>query len=395
MTRFGMPNSRGSHGRVAILLLAAAALFALVIPATAGAKKKKSEKVTVMSRNAYLGADLAPGLDATGIDSFIDAAGGIVNQVDRTNFPVRAKALAKEIKDNDPDLVGLQEVALWRTAPAPDLIPGATNHPVATDVEYDFLALLLNELNGGSKGPKYKAVVEKPEFDFETPVNDTGPSGGLAQADRNARLTMRDVILAKKGDGVKTSNPTSGTFDTLLRVTIAGAVPVDVTRGWTAVDAKVRGTKFNFVNTHFEAFDSAASNHTNKGTDLTKGNIRAAQGTELVGAGGPASPKNTILVGDLNSDDDTVADDGDRNAYRAVTAGGFKERSTDHPLGCCLSDPNLAGGSLADFDHQVDHVLTNNKKIKFDKGVVTGRKIVNGLWPSDHNGLVSILKVPK
>ncbi len=221
---------------------------------------------------------------------------------------------------------------------------------------------------------------------------------------------MRDVILARKG--VKTSKPKSGSYDHLLGVLVGGAVPTNVTRGWTAVDAKVGKSKtFHFVNTHFEAFDSALIGDggqtmvDTKGTSATgddtsttvgKGEIRQAQAQELVGAGGPAKSKlPTILVGDLNSDDDTVAQNGDQLGYAAVRAGGFSERSTANPLGCCLSDPNLTGGSLADFDHQVDHILASSKAIKFIKGAVTGRAIVDGLWPSDHNGLASVLTVPK
>jgi endonuclease/exonuclease/phosphatase family metal-dependent hydrolase len=397
LTRFGTLDARSSGGRVAVLLLAVAALFALVVPAAADAKKKKAKKVTVMSRNLYLGADLTPGLEATGASQFVDAAGEIANQVDRTNFPVRAGALAAEIKKRKPDLVGMQEVALWRRGPV-DFGAALNNKPVSTDVEYDFLQLLLDKLNGTGKKKKlkYKAVVVKPEFDFEAPVNDDGQGSGIGGADENVRLTMNDVILARKGGGVKAKHPTSGTFDTLLSERVGGAVTVNVTRGWTAVDAKVRGTKFHFVNTHLEAFDSAASNQTNKGTDLGKGQIREAQGASLVASGGPAATGKlpVLLVGDLNSDDDTVQD-GDMLAYNAIVAGGFKERSTDDPLGCCLSDPNLVGGSVADFDHQVDHVLTDTNSIKLDKGFVDGRQPVDGLFPSDHNGLTSVLKIKK
>lgn len=158
---------------------------------------------------------------------------------------------------------------------------------------------------------------------------------------------------------------------------------------------------FHFVNTHFEAFDSGVSNTmhtvTPDGTSpVGKGEIRQAQAQELVGTGGPAKSKlPTILLGDLNPDDDTVAQNGDQLAYGAVAAGGFKDRSTATPLGCCLSDPNLVGGLLADFDHQVDHILANTRAIKFIKGAVTGRAIVDGFWPSDHNGLASVLTVPK
>jgi endonuclease/exonuclease/phosphatase family metal-dependent hydrolase len=159
---------------------------------------------------------------------------------------------------------------------------------------------------------------------------------------------------------------------------------------------KARGRSFHFVNTHLEAFDSQGSNATNQGTTLGKGDIRAAQATQLVGTGGAANSKRpVILLGDMNSDDDTVANNGDRNAYMALTAGGFTERSTANPLGCCLNDPFLVGGpnSINDFDHQVDHVLTNTSKIRFVKGFVDGRAPVNGLYPSDHAALTSVLKI--
>jgi len=99
-----------------------------------------------------------------------------------------------------------------------------------------------------------------------------------------------------------------------------------------------------------------------------------------------------ILLGDLNSDDDTVLDNGDRNAYKAIVAAGFSERTTASPFSCCLDDPNLVvpGG----FDHQVDHVLTDTKKVKLKTSSVVGLEPVSGLWPSDHAGIDSILKMP-
>ncbi len=390
MTRFGKPAG---------LLLALVALCALAIPATAGAKKnKKAQKVTVMTRNNYLGADLTPALEAPNAGAFLTAAGEVVNQVHATKYPsVRAAAIAAEIKKRKPDLVGLQEMAWWRYAPTDfSVIPPGKPKATQTDPEGgDFLSDLVTNLNGGGKKLRYKIAVSKDEFDFETPiVGDTSSLG----ANHNERLTMRDAILVKKGSGIKTSKPTSGTYNTLLQETVAGGIAtLPVTRGWTAVQVKDGKKKFRFVNTHLEAFDSAASNPTNQNTSLGKGDIRAAQATQLVGSGGAAaSKKPVILAGDMNSDDNTVQDNGDRNAYKALLAGGFSERSTDNPLGCCLNDPFLVGGpnSIQDFDHQVDHVLTNKpKKIKFKKGFVDGREPVNGLYPSDHAALTSVLKV--
>jgi endonuclease/exonuclease/phosphatase family metal-dependent hydrolase len=396
---------RGRLGLALVLGLIAALCVALIPAGTAAAAKKgKGTKLTVMTRNLYLGADLTPALQANTVDQAVDAGGEIVNQVHATKFPsVRAASIAAEIKKRKPDIIGLQEAAWWRTGPF-NPNPGVVTSPTVTTTDPlggDFLADLLKAVNSGKKkkGKKplrYALAVSKNEFDAELPVNDDGNGNGLAGADHNERLTMRDAILVRKGVGIKFKNPTSGTFNTLLRVQVAGFINVDVTRGWTAIKVTDDGKKFRFVNTHLEAFDSQGNNTTNQGTTLGKGDIRAAQATQLVGPGGPAKSKGpVILLGDMNSDDDTVANNGDRNAYLALLAGGFSERSTANPLGCCLNDPFLVGGpnSINDFDHQVDHVLANKKKIKFVKGFVDGRAPVNGLYPSDHAALTSVLKI--
>jgi endonuclease/exonuclease/phosphatase family metal-dependent hydrolase len=382
---------------IALALVAALVLFWL-LPTIALAHggghghHKKSDKVRVMTRNIYLGADLGPGLAAPGPTEFFAANGEILRQVTRTNFPLRAEALAKEIKREEPDLVGLQEVALWRTAP-PSLNPVFAG-PSATTVRYDFLQLLLDQLNKHKQ--RYTAVVEQPEFDFEAPAdeNDTpgdGPSpdptgGFLADTEINGRLTMRDVILARKG--TDTMNPQAGHFENLLEVTAAGVVPIEVTRGWTTVDAKVHKSRwFHFVNTHLEAFDD----------ETQVPSIRAQQAGELIATGGPArSTLPVILVGDLNSDRDTEVQPGDAQAYNVIAGAGFVNRDTSNPLSCCLSDPNLVGGSLADFDHKVDHVMTSSPNlVELQRSVVVGLGKVNGLFPSDHAGIASKLRIKR
>jgi Endonuclease/Exonuclease/phosphatase family len=375
---------------IAAALLLGGALSLGLLAEDADAAKKKGTKVRVMTRNIYLGADLAPALQAQSTAELIDAAGEIANQVDRTNFPLRAQALAQEILTKRPDLVGLQEVALWRTAPTN---PGAVSNPSATEVEYDFLELLLARLNQGEQ--TYAPVVVKEEFDFEVPVNDDGQGSGLSGADHNQRLTMRDVILVRVDSGVKTSNPTSGTFEVLLRVSAAGGlISVNVTRGWTAVDAKVRGSKrFRFVNTHLEAFDSGPQNQGSDGQTYGPGGISAAQARELVSPGGPAIGR-VILLGDLNSDDDTVPLNGEQDAFLAVLAAGFGERDAQSTNTCCVDDPELVGASPADFLDHIDHVMANTRKFKLVNSSVTGQAMFGGLWPSDHLGMFSTLRVP-
>ena len=106
--------------RVGLRLVLVLAAAALALPAVASAKPDGKEqggpKVTVMTRNLFLGADLGPVIGAGSIPEAIDGAGEIWNEFQSTNFPERAVPLAREIERAKPDLVGLQEAALWRTA---------------------------------------------------------------------------------------------------------------------------------------------------------------------------------------------------------------------------------------------------------------------------------------
>jgi endonuclease/exonuclease/phosphatase family metal-dependent hydrolase len=380
---------------VPVLLGAALLALALIVAGHATAKPKaaapKPTDVKVMTRNIYLGADLTPAIEAKGVGAFTEATGEILRQVTANDFPVRAKGLAKEILEKEPDLVGLQEVAEWRTGPPglESLLSGTP--PKATTVRYDYLAELLKQLNKGKN--RYRAAVVNPEFDFEAPADENGvagdgPNNVIPNAEINARLTMRDVILAKVGDEVKTSKPTKGHFKSLFSEEISGA-KVIVTRGWAAVDATVNGsTPFHFVDTHLESFDP----------QTVVPSIRAQQASELVAPSGPAtSPLPVILVGDMNSDTKTAVQPGDGQAYEALVKGGMRERSTYEPLGCCLDTallPVADGGAASQFDHKVDHIMTRDpKQIKLVSSSVTGRKPANGFWDSDHAGLFSELKI--
>ena len=363
--------------------IAAMMLLALLLPSLALAKKEnrsdngKGKVVSVMTRNLYLGADLAPVIAAQNTEQVVTASGGVLRDVVANDFQTRAKGLADEIRRAQPDLVGLQEVAYWHTTPIT---------PAGEEITIDYLQLLLNELNKGPGPDRYEVVVVQPEFGTETPadfngVAGDGPGGELADAEVLGKLLMRDVILARTGAGVHTWNASGGNFGTLLELSVGGQT-VAVKRGWTATDAQVRGSHpFHFVNTHLEAFQPL---------------IRAAQAQELVAPGGPATSElPVVLVGDLNSDEDTV-EGADQLAYQALLAAGFVERSTNNPLGCCLNSPLLAedaGGSVADFNHQVDHVMTNDPAaITLERSEVTGLLPVNGFWDSDHAGLFSALR---
>lgn len=373
-------------------------LVSLAVPAVSNAdksKKKKDPEITVMSRNLYLGADLGPAINATDTCGAIDAGGQILNQVDRTNFPARAKLLAAEIADADPDLVGLQEVALWRF----DEVSDFSSTP-ADAVRYDFLQLLQDELKAA--GANYTVAVSQDEFDQELPADRDGSDDTnefICGADEDGRLTMRDVILAKDGGKVKVSNPEMGQFENTYDVVLGGVVPVSVDRGWVSVDAKVKGdrrtkaARFHFVNSHLEAFGDPK--------------IREAQARELFEKGGPLRTKQQLVfVGDINSGSkkDRIGspfpgDPGDPLAYNALV-GDFGLFNLGARQSCCYPDPDLRSQAIGDyrFDHTVDHVMVK-PKVKQTDAYITGDDprvtTAEGLVSSDHGGVVSELRLTK
>jgi hypothetical protein len=376
--------------------------------------------VGVMTRNLYLGADLGPAIRSANLGEFIDANGEILRDVDTNSYPVRVKGLASEILRKNPDLVGLQEVSLWRTgAPGPPKVK-PTNSPdefTTKDVRYDYLNLLMRELNKGKS--RYRVVKVTIEFDFEGPANfNTSIPGG----EINGRLTMRDVIIAKTGKQIRTRNAQGGNYETFYGPSISGVdVPVD--RGWNSVEVKVRNSPwFKFVNTHLEAFGDDKNRVVDCMTAPAPefaGNqvsIRCSQAKELYEKVIGPSTLPVIATGDFNSDDDSVIDAncpspsntdgslvgnnggvcGDTFAYNALKSLGMANISTSDPMSCCLKSDILTAdqGGRADFDHHIDHILTDRPgKVRMLNSSVTGLAPQNGFWNSDHAGVFSRVRV--
>src|SRR5215204_6958279 len=204
---------------------------------------KDGPPIPVMTRNLYLGADLSPvfaaaakgdgpGIVQTTTDAWQD--------VKATNFPERAGALAGEIENSEPLLVGLQEVSLFRTG-LPDSITG-TPTP-AEHVELDYLDILLKELD--QRGLHYAPVTITKEADAENPGY-TAP--GVLQ---DIRLTDRDVILARtdvSSSKVQLSNRQMGNYATYASLPIGHTgQSIKLLRGWGSVDVTLRGQTFRFI----------------------------------------------------------------------------------------------------------------------------------------------------
>jgi endonuclease/exonuclease/phosphatase family metal-dependent hydrolase len=353
-----------------------------------------------MTRNLYLGADInrpvvaAATAQAQGktpeeiLLALAHATHTTRAIVDQTDFTVRAPLLADEVARTQPDLIGLQEVALWSHGPIDLGHIGALD---ATDVDYDFLQILLDEL--AARGLHYEAVEVGERADVEGPSFTGSPFDGTMADARDVRLTMRDVILMRSDNALRVTGSGDHVYEHNLAVSVAGTV-MRFDRGYNWVDVRDGSRSFRFVNTHLEAFSS---------------DLALAQASELL-AGAPAADRTTVLVCDCNSDPlNSTTKPGDHVPHKApylllTGAGGFTdewlrwataEKGSTSGLSELVNDPTAAG-----FDHRIDLVLARTPTgggLAVDRGEVTGTDVGDrdpgtGLWPSDHGGVVLRLR---
>ena len=370
-------------------------------PAEAAPKPGKGTPVTVMTRNIYLGGDITRPLRATAgktgaaaLVAFGNANHALRSVVDQTDFPARSKLLAREIAETDPDLIGLQEVAMWRRGPL-ELAPpfdkvGVAN---ATTVDYDFLQILLADL--AALGDPYVAVDVQEESDVEGPSFLGNPFFGTMSDPSDVRLTMRDVILKRATGRVTVLDSGGGQYAARLPFGVAG-VTFTFIRGYNWADVRVGAKNLRFVNTHLESQSS---------------DLALAQAHELL-AGPASSPgQPVVIVCDCNSDplDHSVkpTDPGGTphsGPYDFITGpGGF----TDEWLEWAPAEQGWTSGfseavndpDTTRIDHRIDLVLArdvNGAAMPADQGRIVGVDQANrspaGLWPSDHAGVVLRLR---
>jgi len=324
--------------------------------------------VQVMTRNLYLGADLTPlalVLDPTDIP---EVAADLWDRVQQRDFPARAEVVADEIMQVEPDLVALQEVALYRTQVPGDVLSGNLS-PNATDVALDFLDLLMNAIE--QRGGGYRVAGAAENSDAELPVAD-GQGGSF-----DLRLTDRDVILAR--DTAETSSfevvPFSATFD--LSVGGVDGLPISFLRSTSHVDAVVGDARLVFGNSHLEV-------------ELVS-SVQYQQASELVDAYKDVS-EPLLLLGDFNSAPETesyrlIADSFD-DTYPAVSDGapGYT---------CCQSDDLANTESTA--DERIDLVLSRGSWRVRSVDIIGSDpelgRTDSGLWASDHFGVAATLEL--
>ena len=317
--------------------------------------------VSVMTRNMYIGADVDAVMQAL-------AAGGdptpalqtALQTLEHTDFATRVRAIAHEIAENRPDVVGLQEVY--------DLtvIPRALGID-ADEIEIHFLAALQAAL--AAKHVHYVVAAKNTSTDANL-------FGGAVQiADHDVLLVnARRVTLL--GDSV----------GALFVANVGGPLPGGFTllRGYVARKATIDGIPTLLVNTHLESGDPWAG-------------LRAMQAGELATFIG--TEPRVVLTGDFN-------DERGSEMYGVLASSLVDTWAVLRPrapgLTCCQA-PDLSNRRSL-LSQRIDFIWTRgftrpSGKLDGEIQLISAhpdarvRGAFGPIWPSDHAGVVAELKL--
>jgi endonuclease/exonuclease/phosphatase family metal-dependent hydrolase len=326
--------------------LAGAALALVLIPAAAQAKAKPD--VTVMSRNLYLGADIITLASATDEALMEQKAQQLYSTVQQTNFPLRARRIAQEIRKTRPDAIAIQEVARYYQDGKSTL---------------DWMKLLQGQLK--KAGQHYRQVAREDEIDVTV----------RSAAGYDLRLVLGNAVLVRSGKSarIKRVKGLHGVFKAQISVPLANGTTVNLKRGYAGLDGRIAGKRFRFLDPHAEAYSS---------------DVAGQQFAELLA--GPAKSKKipTIIAGDFNSD----PADSSAAGYKNVIAAGFTD--TGKRAATCCQDENLLN-PVSKLDQWIDHIVVRPKARVLWSKIVGNRPSdrISGLWPSDHAGVVAKLRL--
>jgi endonuclease/exonuclease/phosphatase family metal-dependent hydrolase len=335
--------------------------------------------LTVMTQNLYQGTEFKHIAALTGkkpsLEEALAATTADYGTYLATRFKDRAKQIAAEIAEEEPDLIGLQEVATWHAGPFVEEHPFALPPAVSEDFTAELLAAL--EADG-----MHYAVASRHDNNF-TLAFPIFTRTGLAAVG----MVESGVILARSDlppGQLKLSNPQSGTYNARIPL-IPNSLDPDpphgfqFTNSWQSIDVKHRGRTLRFITTHLDALAPG-------------GVVSGPQAKELLA--GPANTSLPVIVtGDMNSGPTSAP-----AAYEALLAGGLSDTWTvaglgAPPLTCChLAPEDLASDPHDVFTEDPDHVFTRGRFSVKDAHLVGGTAPQPAppgfIWPSDHAGMV-------
>lgn len=368
-----------------------------------GASLGMAAEIDVMTQNQYLGADLTPVLGAATANPFnpdvFNAAVVMTLQKIAAAQPVeRAKALAAQIAQRNPDVVGLQEVSRFACLPNPSVpeVPGrGCDDP---DVKGAFNDQLQNT-EAALRG-KYVVAGKVTNLKVDAiPFAVNGFPAILQVADRDAILVrsglpaswvnFAPIALCRiSGEGCNfTTRPPE--FATPLG-------PISIERGFLAVDVTVKGQSYRIFNTHLEQRLLAPNLPE---TRL----LQVGQASEILATalGTWDGKRKLLVVGDMNSaPQDTIP--GVPTPYQVFTLNGFTDTWTMRPqvddgLSCCQSESLT--NRKSELYERIDMIFTltqlplvlDMKLLGNTMGDKTRPAGNGGLWASDHAAVAAKL----
>jgi endonuclease/exonuclease/phosphatase (EEP) superfamily protein YafD len=324
-----------------------AALLFTAVPGLAAPASAADVDVTVMTRNLYLGADVAEALSL--VPDMAAAAQSLWDQVAATDFTARVPVLAQEAAQARPDVIGIQEATRWECTPSAFASP---------TVVYDFTAQFLEATRAA--GTPYVlasvdgATAENPSFTIPaiplvTRVSDPATFQPLFGTDTAyCGFTIGDALVVR--EDLAPSVLAAGTVEYARSMPIVPLV-LDVVRGYAWADVAIDGTPVRFVTTHLEAF--WAPDAMPAAADQARQLVADLQGVQMP----------LVVMGDFNSDPRDPRAPGDNpggqpetgaacpaqsgtdatcSAYWTMTAAGFADAGPD------ATDPrNLSWGASA------------------------------------------------
>lgn len=307
------------------------------------------ERIRVATYNLYLGADLSLLLGGVPGERLVDHVAEVLRQLRVTAFPRRAPAIARLLVREQVDLVGLQEVCTWRTD---------------GEVMWDAAAELLAALE--ALGEPYDVLATQSSF---------SGSGEVTRSGRRIRMQLegRNVILRRRSSTVTVEETSSGMFDSALTMQLMDAGSVTIGRGWCAARCTVAGQALTFVCTHTEAYEATS---------------RDEQRSELVAAL-PEEPR-LVLVGDFNALPEDVGMPAEM--HDAWVAAG-NESSGPAAWTCCQAGD--LSNETSQLSERIDYVWVRGLAVEECKrfGSEPEDRTEDGLWPSDHAGVVATVSV--
>jgi hypothetical protein len=348
-----------------VLLLAVS-----VAPGSAQVLSEGKGNLRVMTYNVYEGADLTTAFSAQTQQDFVAAVSAILANVQATNPPARAVAIARQIGKANPTLVSLQEVTEWKTCPANATLTGCASAPT---VLYDLLNLVKDALQ--AQGLMYREVGRVTTNELSAPAITNAGAVIVFYTQRSAILARADINPTQ----LQLSNIQSAQFNAKLTVQTAVG-PIDVHRAWVSVDVNFHNRSFRLIDTQLEAFDPATN---------------YSQGEELIS--GPANTSKPVVIAmDSNSKANLPANPF-TPTYTNFMVNGFNDAWTETqgdasgPTG--VQDPSLLN-PISLVSQRIDLILLHGdldaKATELFGGQPSDK--ANGLWPSDHLAVAARLK---